>query len=147
MATPVAEIEGLHLSFRSGGAIVQAVRGASLTVAPGEAVGLVGESGSGKSTVARALLGLNPSATSSIDGGAIRIAGADVTRYGAADWERLRGHPLAMVFQDPLSALNPVMRVGPQIAESAHPHNPPAALDPPVAELLGLLRLPPAPAP
>ncbi|MBV8169992.1 MAG: ABC transporter ATP-binding protein [Alphaproteobacteria bacterium] len=144
MAAPIAEIEALHLSFRSGGAIVQAVRGASLAVAPGEAVGLVGESGSGKSTVARALLGLNPPSTASIDGGAIRIAGADVTRHRTTDWERLRGHPLAMVFQDPLSALNPVMRVGRQIAESVRRHDSAAALGPRVAELLELVRLPPA---
>src|SRR3954453_5496436 len=98
MVVPVASVSRLQLSFRTGDTIVPAGRDASLHVDPGEAVGLVGESGSGKSTVARALMWLNPVAITTIGGGEIRIAGQDVTRYDPASWERLRGHPLAMVF-------------------------------------------------
>src|SRR5208337_3686822 len=111
-----------------GERVVHAVQGVSLTVSAGEAVGLVGESGSGKSTLARALMGLTDPRRTRIDGGRIVIDGRDVTRLPAADWERLRGHPLAMVFQDPLNFLNPVMRVGRQIGESVRRHDPQAVV-------------------
>ena len=91
---------------------------------PGEAVGLVGESGSGKSTLARAALGLTPAKIARIEAGRIRIAGRDVTHFSEDEWAAMRGNPVAIVFQDPLSYLNPVMRVGRQIAESVARHTP-----------------------
>ena len=105
-------------------------------------VGLVGESGSGKSTLARAVLGLNPERRSRIEAGRILIADRDVTRLSQAEWEGERGHPVAMVFQDPLSFLNPIMRIGRQIAESVERHTPERPLTERVRELLELVKLP-----
>ena len=118
------QLEDVRLTFRTRDTALRALNGASLTIQEGEAVGLVGESGSGKSTLARAVLGLNPERSSKIEAGRILIAGRDVTRLSQAEWESERGHPVAMVFQDPLSFLNPIMRVGRQIAESIERHTP-----------------------
>jgi oligopeptide/dipeptide ABC transporter ATP-binding protein len=138
----ILRLEDLVVSLRSRGAVVRAVNGASLSVGEGEAVGLVGESGSGKSTLARALLGLNPPRISRIEGGRIVIAGRDVTGLSEAEWEGMRGDPVAIVFQDPLSYLNPVMRVGRQIAESILRHTPQLAVRERVVELLDLVKMP-----
>jgi oligopeptide/dipeptide ABC transporter ATP-binding protein len=139
---PLVEVERLRVSYLTPRGPVPAVNDASLEIRHGEAVGLVGESGSGKSTVARALLGLLPRRTSRIDGGRILVDGLDVTQSTRRDWERLRGSPVAIVFQDPSSFLNPVMRVGRQIAESVIRHDPAVAAGARVAELLDLVRLP-----
>jgi ABC-type dipeptide/oligopeptide/nickel transport system ATPase component len=105
-------------------------------------VALVGESGSGKSTVARASLGLLPPRIARIEAGSLLIAGREMAAATEREWEQMRGYPAAMVFQDPLSYLNPVMRVGKQIAESVRRHDP-ANRDVAgrVAELLDLVRL------
>jgi len=142
-ATPLLRTEGLTVAYHSRGAHVVAVQDATITVTAGESVALVGESGSGKTTVARTLLGLLPPRIARIESGRILIEGRDVAASTEDEWERLRGHPIAMVFQDPLSYLNPVMRVGRQIAESVDRHDR-AERDVPrrVAELLALVRLP-----
>ena len=142
-AAPLLETQSLSIEYRSGGAAVAAVQDVSIVVREGESVALVGESGSGKSTVARAALGLLPPRTARISAGRLLIEGQDVTAYSQKQWEQVRGHPVAMVFQDPLSFLNPVMRVGKQIAESVRRHDP-ATPDvmARVAELLDLVRLP-----
>ena len=100
---PIVSVSDLRFSYLRGGAAVSALRGVSLDVRPGEAVGLVGESGSGKSTLARVLLGLTHPRLSRIESGRIVIDGQDVTEFGARQWQALRGHPLAMMFQDPLT--------------------------------------------
>src|SRR5262249_55124517 len=135
-------VSDLRFSYLRGGTVVSVLRGVSLDVQPGEAVGLVGESGSGKSTLARVLLGLTPPRVSRIDGGRVLIDGQDVTAFDAAQWQALRGHPVAMMFQDPLTYLNPVMTVGRQIAESVRLHDSGADVGARVRELLGLVRLP-----
>jgi ABC-type dipeptide/oligopeptide/nickel transport system ATPase component len=142
-AVPLLETQSLAIEYRSGAAAVAAVQDFSIVVREGESVALVGESGSGKSTVARAALGLLPPRTARISAGRLLIEGQDVTAYSQKQWEQIRGHPVAMVFQDPLSFLNPVMRVGKQIAESVRRHDP-ATPDvmARVAELLDLVRLP-----
>jgi oligopeptide/dipeptide ABC transporter ATP-binding protein len=139
---PILQIEDVRLTFRTRDTVVRALNGASLVIQEGEAVGLVGESGSGKSTLARAVLGLNPERSSKIEAGRILIAGRDVTRLSQAEWEHERGHPVAMVFQDPLSFLNPIMRIGRQIAESIERHTPKRPVGERVGELLELVRLP-----
>ncbi|MGH8797286.1 MAG: ABC transporter ATP-binding protein [Caldimonas sp.] len=139
---PIVAVNDLHFSYLRGGAVVSALRGVSLAVQPGEAVGIVGESGSGKSTLARALLGLTNPHLSRIEAGRIFIDGKDVTGFGSQQWESLRGHPVAMMFQDPLTYLNPVMKVGRQIAESVRRHDRGADVGARVRELLGLVRLP-----
>lgn len=142
-APPLLETDALRVDYTSGHGSVTAVQDVSILVRDGESVALVGESGSGKSTVARAMLGLLPERIAHIRSGRITLNGKDVTRYSDAQWEGVRGHPVAMVFQDPLSYLNPVMRVGKQIAESVKRHDR-RTLDVPgrVAELLELVRLP-----
>jgi oligopeptide/dipeptide ABC transporter ATP-binding protein len=139
---PIVSVSDLRFSYLRGGAVISALRGVSLAVQPGEAVGLVGESGSGKSTLARVLLGLTHARLSRIDAGRIVIDGQDVTGLDARQWEALRGHPVAMMFQDPLTYLNPVMKVGRQIAESVRRHDRGANVGARVRELLGLVRLP-----
>ena len=139
------QTEALQISYRSRRETVIAVRDTSITVREGESVALVGESGSGKSTLARAMLGLLPEKTAHIDSGRILIENRDVTAYSQSQWEKLRGHPIAMVFQDPLSYLNPVLRIGRQIAESVVRHDPKARdVAGRVNELLELVRLPAA---
>ncbi len=140
---PLLQTESLRIGYHSRSGSVTAVQDLSISVREGESVALVGESGSGKSTVARAMLGLLPQRIARIESGRILIEGRDVTAFSQAQWERLRGHPVAMVFQDPLSFLNPVMRVGRQIAESVHRHDPGVRdVQATVAELLDLVRLP-----
>ncbi|HVV94785.1 MAG TPA: oligopeptide/dipeptide ABC transporter ATP-binding protein [Hyphomicrobiales bacterium] len=112
-AAPVLEVSGLEKRYalRGTSATVRALDGISLTLAPGETLGLVGESGSGKSTAARCIVGLvEPSA------GTIRVAGKEVTDASAADLREARRH-MQMVFQDPYSSLDPRMSAGDIVAE------------------------------
>ena len=139
---PVAEIRNLHLSYHFGGHRIHALQGASLTVLEQDSVGLVGESGCGKSSLARALIGLLPEGRTTIEDGHLVVAGQDVTHLSATEWSALRGNPVAMVFQDSLSFLNPLMRIGGQIAEAVTRHDPRADPTVRVRELIDLVRLP-----
>jgi ABC-type dipeptide/oligopeptide/nickel transport system ATPase component len=142
-SAPLIETDGLSIGYRARTGVMMAVQQASVIVRAGESVALVGESGSGKSTFARAMLGLLPEKTGRLEAGRILIEGRDVSLHTQAQWERLRGNPIAMVFQDPLSYLNPVMRVGKQIAESVRRHDPSVRrVARRVDELLELVRLP-----
>jgi oligopeptide/dipeptide ABC transporter ATP-binding protein len=141
--TDLLNIEALQISYHARGRVVPAVRDASLSVRAREAVGIAGESGCGKSTLARAVLGLMPAGIGRIVAGRITIVGQDVTSYGEQQWQRVRGNPVAIVFQDPLSFLNPVMTVGAQIAESVRLHDSLVPLRPRCLELLELVALPP----
>ncbi|MEV4922318.1 ABC transporter ATP-binding protein [Streptomyces roseoverticillatus] len=113
-------VRGLHVGFDGPAGPVPAVRGVDLTLHRGEVLGLVGESGSGKSTVALAAMGLLPR-TARVRG-SVLAGGAEVLGAGEKALSRLRGRRIAMVFQDPLSALTPVHRVGDQIAEAVRAH-------------------------
>ncbi|MFC7796149.1 ABC transporter ATP-binding protein [Streptomyces cinereoruber] len=113
---PLVDVRDLSVSFDRDGDPVRAVDGLSLTLAEGRALALVGESGSGKSTVAGALLGLHRGTGARVTG-TVRVGGVDVATAGPADLRRLRGGIAAMVFQDPLSSLDPYYAVGDQIAE------------------------------
>ncbi|MFF5450109.1 ABC transporter ATP-binding protein [Streptomyces sp. NPDC012950] len=113
---PLVDVRDLSVSFARDGGPVRAVDGLSLTLAEGRALALVGESGSGKSTVAGALLGLHRGTGARVTG-TVRVGGVDVATAGPADLRRLRGGIAAMVFQDPLSSLDPYYAVGDQIAE------------------------------
>jgi oligopeptide/dipeptide ABC transporter ATP-binding protein len=117
MSVPVLEINDLHVDFASPRGTVHAVRGVSGSVAAGEFVGIVGESGCGKSTLLRAILGLLPPGAR-ITKGNVLFKGTDLSGDGGAGVRRARGREIAMVFQDPLTALNPVMPAGEQIAEA-----------------------------
>ncbi|MGV9693945.1 ABC transporter ATP-binding protein [Streptomyces sp. NPDC003444] len=113
---PLVDVRDLSVSFARDGGSVRAVDGLSLTLDEGRALALVGESGSGKSTVAGALLGLHRGTGARVTG-TVRVGGVDVATAGPADLRRLRGGIAAMVFQDPLSSLDPYYAVGDQIAE------------------------------
>jgi peptide/nickel transport system ATP-binding protein len=116
------EITDLHVDFRDrGGALRTAVDGVSLQVQRGETVALVGESGCGKSTTALAVMGLLPPRAASVRG-RIAFAGEELVGAGASAWERMRGRRIGMVFQDPMTALNPVLTVGEQIEEVLRRH-------------------------
>jgi oligopeptide/dipeptide ABC transporter ATP-binding protein len=141
-AEPLLQVDTLQVTYGPRDRLVHAVRDATLTVQHGESIGIAGESGCGKSTLARALLGLLPERVGRIAGGRIRIAGQDVTGFRETQWTGLRGHPVAMVFQDPLSFLNPVVRAGAQIAESVRQHDPDVAIARRCRELLDLVKLP-----
>ncbi|MFE0649764.1 ABC transporter ATP-binding protein [Streptomyces sp. NPDC059534] len=120
---PLVEVHDLTVEFDRAGSPVRAVDGLSFTLGEGRALALVGESGSGKSTVAGALLGLHRG-TGARTGGTVRVGGIDVGAAGPGELRRLRGGVAAMVFQDPLSALDPYYAVGDQIAEVYRVHHP-----------------------
>ncbi|GAA4626582.1 dipeptide ABC transporter ATP-binding protein [Cellulomonas oligotrophica] len=114
---PLLEVRGLEVSFSTAGGPVHAVRGADLTVYPGQSVAIVGESGSGKSTTAHAIIDLLPG-TGKVTGGSIRFAGRELVGLGRTEVEALRGAQIGLVPQDPMSNLNPVWRVGTQVEEA-----------------------------
>lgn len=114
---PVAAIDDLCVTFRRNGRHVHAIRGVSLTVAAGEIIGLVGESGSGKSVLGFTMLGLLPSGAAI--GGSVRVAGSDMVNGDTKALRRVRRLDLGAVFQDPMTSLNPTMRIGKQVAEAA----------------------------
>ncbi len=120
-AGPVVEVRGLGVEIETPGGPIRPVRDVSLRVMPGETVAIVGESGSGKSLTGLALMGLLPP-MARVYAGAAFVEGHDVPRLDEAALRRLRGSAMAMVFQDPLSSLNPVHRVGAQVAEAIRAH-------------------------
>jgi len=138
----VLEIRDLHLVYTGRQRVVHAIQDATVVVGRGEAVGIAGESGSGKSSLARAAMGLLPPKVSAIVSGRILVEGADVTTYTQRRWQSLRGNPIAIVFQDPLSFLNPVVRIGEQVAESVRQHDPGVSVAPRVRDLLNMVQLP-----
>ncbi|MCP1501737.1 peptide/nickel transport system ATP-binding protein [Curtobacterium herbarum] len=119
-ADPVVVVDDLTVTFATDGGAVDAVKGVSLDVRPGEVLALVGESGSGKSVTARSMLRLMPE-TATL-GGAVMLEGTDVVAVGSQKLRELRGTAGAMVFQEPSTALNPVFTVGWQIAEGLRAH-------------------------
>ena len=117
---PLLEVDRLAVTFYTPRGTVLAVRDASIEIGRGEVLGLVGESGCGKSTVAFALMGYLPG-TARVDG-TIQFAGKDIAQLTPPELRELRGNRMAMVYQDPATALNPAMRVGPQIQEVLREH-------------------------
>ena len=115
------EIRGLEVEFRTIAGPVHAVNGVDLDVRAGEIVGLVGESGSGKSVLSRAVMGLLPRRTTSIRG-SIRMTGDELVGLPERTYRRVRGERIAMVFQDPMTALDPLYPAGDQVAEALRFH-------------------------
>ena len=116
---PVISLTSLHVSFTRGGRAVHALRGITLDVMPGEIVGLVGESGSGKSVLGLTLLGLLPERPRPDVSGSAVVCGTDMVRASREESRLVRKEHMGAVFQDPMTSLNPTMRVGRQVAEAA----------------------------
>ena len=111
------QVKNLTISFRTDNGKVQAVRGINFDLYKGETLAIVGESGSGKSVTSKAIMGI--SAVNSIsENGEILYNGQDLLRIPEEEMHKLRGDKIAMIFQDPLSSLNPIMRIGKQITEA-----------------------------
>lgn len=125
--TPLLEVRDLRVSFPEAGALALPVDGVSFEIATGETVALVGESGSGKTLTSLALLRLVPAPGRIEPGSVIRYAGADVLPLEPEALRQLRGRRIAMVFQDPMASLNPVLSVGEQVSETVRAHFPVSA--------------------
>jgi oligopeptide/dipeptide ABC transporter ATP-binding protein len=119
---PLLDIRDLRTEFRTGRGIVRAVDGISYTVEAGETVAVVGESGSGKSVAAMSILRLIPDPPGRITGGAVLFAGRDLMQLPEEAMRRIRGGEIGMVFQEPMTSLNPVLTVGRQITEVLQQH-------------------------
>jgi oligopeptide/dipeptide ABC transporter ATP-binding protein len=144
--TPLLEVDDLHVRFPTPEGTVFAVNGISLFLDVGETLGLVGESGSGKSVTSLALMRLLPPPPAAQVQGRIRIGDRDIARLSERQMQAVRGRDMAMVFQDPMTSLNPVLRIGEQIEETIRAHR---RIDAPAAraragELLGLVGIPDA---
>src|SRR5690349_9137806 len=120
-AGTLLEVRDLTVRFETAGGTVQAVTGLSLAVQPGETLGLVGESGCGKSTAALALMGLLPP-NGRVTGGTVRFEGRDLLRLRPRELRALRGDRLSMVFQNPMTSLDPAFSVGSQIVDVLREH-------------------------
>jgi peptide/nickel transport system ATP-binding protein len=143
--TKLLEVEGLRTQFVSADGVTRAVDGVSFTIAPGETLGLVGESGCGKSVTALSLLRLLPRNGRVVEG-AIRFEGRDLLALTEAEMRQIRGDRIAMIFQEPMTSLNPVHTIGEQIAEAARIHQGlgRAAAMARAEEMLRLVRIPDA---
>jgi len=117
---PLLEVADVATSFRSPRGLVRAVDGVSFTLERGQCLGIVGESGSGKSVLSRSIMGLLPSTAER--SGRVTFEGRDISELSSEGYRELWGTEMAMVFQDPMTALNPVMKVGNQITESLRYH-------------------------
>ena len=122
MAEPILEVRNLTVEYTSGKSIVQAVNNLSFTLERGEALGLVGETGAGKTTTALSIMQLITSPPGRIKSGEIIFEGRDLTKLSQSELRKLRGEKISMIFQDPMTALNPVITVGDQICEVIHLH-------------------------
>jgi oligopeptide/dipeptide ABC transporter ATP-binding protein len=119
---PLLEVKELHTEFRTGAGLVRAVDGVSYTVHPGETVAIVGESGSGKSVGAMSILRLIPDPPGRITQGEILFAGRDLLGLSPEEMREVRGSEIGMIFQEPMTSLNPVLTIGRQITETLQQH-------------------------
>ena len=124
MPEPVLSIENLAVEFRTEDGVVHAVDDISYDVYPGETLGIVGESGSGKSVSTMSILGLIPQPPGRIASGTALLNGKDLLKMKKRELRRVRGDEVAMVFQDPMTSLNPVLKVGYQLGEAIKTHYP-----------------------
>ncbi|MDP5070141.1 MAG: ABC transporter ATP-binding protein [Congregibacter sp.] len=120
--SPILEVDGLITEFDTDEGVVRAVDGVSFTVDAGKTVGIVGESGCGKSVTALSIMRLLPQPMGQVVGGAIRLQGQDLASLSFEEMERIRGNKIGMVFQEPMTALNPVHTIGRQLTEGLRIH-------------------------
>lgn len=122
MTTKLLEIEDLSVHFHTPEGIARAVDGVSFHLAPGETIGLVGESGCGKSVTSLSILGLVPSPPGKIESGKIMFDGQNLLELGHERLRKIRGREISMIFQEPMTSLNPVLTIGRQVAEPLMTH-------------------------
>ena len=118
------DIRGLRVEYHTDEDVVYAVNGLDLTIGKGESLGLVGETGAGKTTTALGIMRLLPEETGKVEAGSITFDGVDLLSLSHEEMRRKRGEELSMIFQDPMTALNPVLTVGDQISEVLRSHHP-----------------------
>jgi oligopeptide transport system ATP-binding protein len=146
MAEPLLSVRGLTTRFRTDRGMIAAVQDVSFDVGAGETLAIVGESGSGKSVTAMSIMRLIPTPPGKIESGEVRFGDRDLLRLSDAEMRAVRGDQIAMIFQEPMSSLNPALTVGFQIAEPLNVHRDTpwnAALDKAV-ELITRVRMPDA---
>lgn len=119
----VLEVKDLNISFHTFGGEVQAIRGVSFDLLKGETLAIVGESGSGKSVTTKSIMRLLPPGNSEIKSGEILFEGKDITKLSEREMQKVRGKEISMIFQDPMTSLNPTMKVGKQIMEPILKHH------------------------
>ena len=124
---PLLSVENLAISFKTDEGVVDVIDDVSLSIERGETLGLVGESGCGKSVTALAIMGLLPKPAGRITGGSIYVEDRELTQLSSEELSTVRGNEVAMIFQEPMTALNPVHRVGRQLSESYRMHQPQAS--------------------
>jgi oligopeptide/dipeptide ABC transporter ATP-binding protein len=122
MSEPLLKVDNLHVDFQTYGGVVQAVRGVSFDVHAGQTLAIVGESGCGKSVTVQSLMGLIPMPPGRIHQGSATLRGKDILAYKFIDGDDIRGREISMIFQDPMTSLNPTMNIGSQIAETLEVH-------------------------
>ncbi len=144
--TPLLDVKGLRTEFRSGGSSFAAVDGISFSLAPGETLGIVGESGCGKSVTSLSIMRLVPNPPGRITAGEIRLEGRNLLDLPESEMRAVRGDDIAMIFQEPMTSLNPVQTVGEQIVEAVQLHRPLSAAEA-RARALEMLRLVKIPSP
>ncbi|MFD1037307.1 ABC transporter ATP-binding protein [Virgibacillus byunsanensis] len=122
MSDAILEIKDLQIQFKSGKETVQPIRGVDFTLKKGETLGVVGESGSGKSVTSLAIMGLLPDKTSEIISGEILFNGKDLSKLKENQYRKIRGNEISMIFQEPMTSLNPVFTIGEQLSEPLRQH-------------------------
>ncbi len=122
ISSPLLEVQDLRVEFDTYGGTVQAVRGVSFAVEAGETLAIVGESGCGKSVTVQSLMGLTPMPPGRITGGSARLRGTEILGQTRIEGREIRGREIGMIFQDPMTSLNPTMTIGSQIAETLEVH-------------------------
>ena len=123
MADNILEIKDLFIEYHTDEEVIHAVNGVNLVVKKGETIGLVGETGAGKTTIARSILRILQTPPAKFVGGQILLDGEDVMSKSEVEMRKIRGSKVSMIFQDPMTALNPIEKVGSQIAEAIGLHN------------------------
>ena len=123
MAENIIEIKDLVVEYHTDEAVIHAANGVSRNVRKGETLGLVGETGAGKTTIARAIMRILQTPPAKFCGGEILFNGEDIMKKSEKEMRKIRGNKIAMIFQDPMTALNPIETVGFQIAEAVKLHN------------------------
>ena len=123
MADNILEIKDLVIEYHSDDGIINAVNGVDLVVKQGETFGLVGETGAGKTTIAKSVMRILPSPAAKVKSGSILFQGEDVMTKTEVEMRKIRGRKVSMIFQDPMTALNPIEKIGVQIAETVKIHN------------------------